>query len=219
MNPLWEKAFAAFHLTPTADQKRALEIYSRELLLFNRKINLVKADDEETLLRRHIFDALAGLPVLGTAGPPTAADVGSGCGIPGSPLAVFWTNTKMTLIERSAKRASFLSYATAVCGLSSRVFVENRDLKEIKTQFDCTVFRAFRPFTEFIIPLLSVTKPGGTLAAFKAKEASALEETACLDKKNTAVRVEILQNPFYDAPRCLAVIQKEPTSSSTQFFQ
>ena len=73
MNPLWEKAFAAFHLTPTADQKRALEIYSRELLLFNRKINLVKADDEETLLRRHIFDALAGLPVLGTAGPPTAA--------------------------------------------------------------------------------------------------------------------------------------------------
>ena len=114
MNPLWEKAFTAFHLTPTADQKRALEIYSRELLLFNRKINLVKADDEETLLRRHIFDALAGLPDLGTAGPPTAADVGSVCGITGIPLAVFWTNTNMTLIERSAKRDSCLSYVTAV---------------------------------------------------------------------------------------------------------
>ncbi len=218
MNPLWEKAFAAFHLTPTADQKRALEIYSRELLLFNRKINLVKADDEETLLRRHIFDALAGLPVLGTAGPPTAADVGSGCGIPGIPLAVFWTNTKMTLIERSAKRASFLSYATAVCGLSSRVFVENRDLKEIKTQFDCTVFRAFRPFTEFIIPLLSVTKPGGTLAAFKAKEATAVEETGCLNGGKTAARVETLRNPFYDAPRCLIIVRKEGPSSA-QLFQ
>ena len=92
------------------------------------------------------------------------------------------------------------------------------DLKEIGTQFDCTVFRAFRPFGEFIGPLLAVTKPGGILAAFKAKEATAVEETGCLNKGKTAARVETLRNPFYDAPRCLIIVRKEG-SSSAQLFQ
>lgn len=208
MNRLWDEAFAAFGLNPTETQRYQLERYTSELLAVNQKLNLVKADDEETLLRRHLFDALAGLPVLGTAGPETAADVGSGCGIPGIPLAVFWTSTRMTLIERSAKRASFLRYAAAVCGLSDRVCVENRDLKDSDRQFDCVTFRAFRQFDEFIAPLLTITKAGGMIAAYKGTEAALRHDLDAARPNLSKTEITILDNPFYQAERHLLLIRK-----------
>lgn len=208
MNRLWDEAFAAFGLNPTETQRRQLIQYTAELQSVNRKLNLVRAADEETLLRRHLFDALAGLPVLGTAGPETAADVGSGCGIPGIPLAVFWTNTRMTLIERSAKRASFLSYAAAVCGLSDRVTVENRDLKELNREFDLVTFRAFRQFDEFIAPLLKITKPGGLIAAYKGTEESVRGDLNTSAVALPTAEIKIIKNPFYEAERRLLLIRK-----------
>lgn len=208
MNRLWNEAFTAFGLNPTETQCRQLIQYTAELQSVNRKLNLVRAADEGTLLRRHLFDALAGLPVLGTAGPETAADVGSGCGIPGIPLAVFWTNTRMTLIERSAKRASFLSYAAAVCGLSDRVTVENRDLKELNREFDLVTFRAFRQFDEFIAPLLKITKPGGLIAAYKGTEESVRGDLNTSAVALPTAEIKIIKNPFYEAERRLLLIRK-----------
>lgn len=208
MNRLWDEAFSAFGLSPTETQRRQLDRYTSELLAVNQKLNLVKADDEETLLRRHLFDALAGLPVLGTAGPATAADVGSGCGIPGIPLAVFWTSTRMTLIERSAKRASFLRYAAAVCGLGDRVCIENRDLKNLDSQFDCVTFRAFRQFDEFIAPLLTITKAGGMIAAYKGTEKAVRHDLNAARPEFAKTEIKILDNPFYQAERHLLLIEK-----------
>lgn len=214
MNRLWDKAFAAFGLNPTETQRHQLECYTSELLTVNQKLNLVKADDEETLLRRHLFDALAGLPVLGTAGPETAADVGSGCGIPGIPLAVFWTSTRMTLIERSAKRASFLRYAAAVCGLSDRVTVENRDLKALNREFDLVTFRAFRQFDEFIAPLLTITKAGGMIAAYKGTEEAVRGDLNASAVALPTAEIRVIKNPFYEAERRLLLVKKNSVQLS-----
>lgn len=208
MNRLWDEAFAAFGLNPNTTQRRQLSLYTAELSAVNKKLNLVKADDEEMLLRRHLFDALSGLKVLGVEGPETAADVGSGCGIPGIPLAVFWQQTRMTLIERSAKRASFLSYVAAVCGLSDRLCVKNEELERCADRFQLVTFRAFRQFDEFIQPLLSITESGGMLAAYKGTQAGVDNDLNRAPCRLPNAETVTLNNPFYSAERHLLLIRK-----------
>lgn len=208
MSPLWEEAFNAFGLQPTESQRRQLLLYTKELLAVNRKMNLVKAADEESLLKQHLFDVLSGLPILGCEGPQTAADVGSGCGLPGIPLAIFWEKTQMTLIERSAKRCSFLQYVVALCGLTHRVTVENRELEQLSQKFETVTFRAFRPFAEFISPLLSITQEGGRVVAFKGKEKVLQNDLHLSKDRFSQFEIKTLSNPFYDAERHLLIIEK-----------
>jgi len=166
-----------------------LNLYINEIELFNPAYGLVKVKDRRELIVRHILDSLAPLGIIRNAlenafkrKTPAIADVGSGAGLPGIPLAICMGDADFTLIERMGRRAGFLRDALAVTGLPN-VRVMEAEMEKIPlpeaNRFDLIVFRAFRPLDPTILKkLLKLLAPGGALAAYKGRRQSIEEEMA-----------------------------------------
>ena len=95
------------------------------LLRVNAAVNLVSRKEAcpETLVERHLLDALEALPLLpATAGAPRVLlDVGSGGGFPAIPLLLARRDLEGVLVESVGKKARFLEEAVGVLGLTARV--------------------------------------------------------------------------------------------------
>jgi 16S rRNA (guanine527-N7)-methyltransferase len=91
--------------------ERALEAvgtYVAELDQWRKSVNLISSGDRDALVERHLLDSLAAVPLLAAGGVRQVADIGSGAGLPGVPIAAALKATRMTLIEPRRKRANFL---------------------------------------------------------------------------------------------------------------
>ncbi|MGP1587306.1 MAG: 16S rRNA (guanine(527)-N(7))-methyltransferase RsmG [Treponemataceae bacterium] len=162
-----------------------LELYVKELELFNAAYDLVGADTHEQIIVRHIFDSLAAYKNLSAlikffynfSDHVSIADIGSGGGLPGIPLSIVFPEEKFTLIERMSKRCSFLENCKAVLGLEN-VSVKCTQAENIENNsFDIVVFRAFRPLDKKMIKtLLRILTENGKLAAYKARPEKIAEE-------------------------------------------
>ena len=208
MNKL-EAGLSELGIDAAPEQLRRLSVYISELELWNRKLNLVSFREHDELLVRHILDSLSALSIIRELGGVTLADVGSGAGLPGMLLAIFMEDHEFTLIERSGKKAGFLKTAAALLGIADRVEILDRDIREVGRQFDIVTLRAFREFGDFYKSLTAVTKPGGTIAAYKGKAASIERDllTAGLDKNRVQIRP--LNVPYLDEQRNLVLIEKK----------
>lgn len=101
--------FADFALTP--EQEAALEAHLELLMRWNRSLNLTAIRSREEAIERHYCESLflgARLP----AGALRIADVGSGAGFPGFPVAVLRPECSVTLIESHQRKAVFLREAS-----------------------------------------------------------------------------------------------------------
>lgn len=157
-----------------------LQSYVNELELFNSAYDLVGADNQQDIVVRHILDSLAPyshlksliaeLKELSQTDSIEVADVGTGGGLPGIPLAIVFDDIHFTLVERMTKRCSFLENCCAVLQLKN-VTVKTLEAERVpQNSFDLVVFRAFRPLEKKMIRvLLRILKPNGKLAAYKAK--------------------------------------------------
>ncbi|MCL2139316.1 MAG: class I SAM-dependent methyltransferase, partial [Treponema sp.] len=99
-----------------------LEQYLAEIERFNPSLSLVGTNDRHCLIVRHILDSLAPLGIIFRAmngSHASIADVGSGAGLPGIPLAITLPDVKFTLIERKNRRAGFLRNVCNILGLSN----------------------------------------------------------------------------------------------------
>ena len=154
-----------------------LELYMKEIELFNPAYGLVKVKDHRELLVKHILDSLAPVntirQLLGKPGKGRVADIGSGAGLPGIPLAISMGTVEFSLIERMTRRAGFLRDAIAVLSLSNVVVLETEMEKPAlvpEGSFDVVVFRAFKPLLPALLKkLLALLAPGGVLAAYKGR--------------------------------------------------
>ncbi len=163
-----------------------LKKYVNELMLFNSAYDLVGAETSDEIVIRHILDSLSAYHIIrkladerrtdGSTGI-CIADIGSGGGLPGIPLALSMRDVQFKLIERMSKRCLFLENCVALLGLSN-VTVENIELERVPQEsIDISVFRAFRPLEyKMTKKLMRVLKHGGYLAAYKAKEEKIKEE-------------------------------------------
>ena len=166
-----------------------LKKYVNELMLFNSAYDLVGADSADEIVIRNILDSLSAYHVIRKLTDDKKAtgltdiciaDIGSGGGLPGIPLALSMKNDEnvhFRLIERMSKRCLFLENCVALLGLSN-VTVENIELERVAQEsIDISVFRAFRPLEyKMTRKLLRVLKHGGYLAAYKAKQEKITEE-------------------------------------------
>ena len=163
-----------------------LKKYVNELMLFNSAYDLVGAETSDEIVIRHILDSLSAYHIIrkladerrtdGSTGI-CIADIGSGGGLPGIPLALSMRDVQFKLIERMSKRCLFLENCVALLGLSN-VTVENIELERVPQEsIDISVFRAFRPLEyKMTKKLMRVLKHGGYLVAYKAKEEKIKEE-------------------------------------------
>jgi len=190
-----------------------LERYIEEIELFNPAYGLVKVKDRQELVVKHILDSLTPINVIrnlfqGRASFK-AADIGSGAGLPGIPLAVCLPNAAFTLVERMGRRAGFLRDAVAVLGLQN-VTVEEAEMEKVATSgkegFDLIVFRAFKPLDSALLKgLFAILKPSGFLAAYKGRRQAIEEEMGGL---NVSWEVIPLEVPFLVEERHLVLIRQ-----------
>jgi 16S rRNA (guanine527-N7)-methyltransferase len=187
-----EPAVAAL-VNPRLDEIRSLLArYIDEIELFNPVYGLTAVKSREELLSRHILDSLAPLGIIAglleeagkpaRAGPCRAvqiADLGSGAGLPGIPLAIALPGARVTLIERMGRRAGFLRNSIAVLALDN-VEVEEIEMERAAPgRFDLICFRAFRPLEAPLLKaVFRLLAPGGILAAYKGRRKAVEAEIA-----------------------------------------
>jgi 16S rRNA (guanine527-N7)-methyltransferase len=137
--------------------------------------NVIGTRDFGRVLNEHILDSMSCLlfEPLGNTG--SVADVGSGGGLPGIPLALALPDAEVHLLEATGKKAVFLSHAVTKLGLQN-VRVHNGRVEEAarsndhRARYDvCTVRAVARlpVVAEYCLPLARV---GGYVVAMKARE-------------------------------------------------
>lgn len=164
-------------------QLAGIKSFCAELSSYNQRVNLVSRSDLDFLLFDHVLDSLSLIPLMNilvyqsstlVRPPDSLVDIGSGAGFPGLILALLMSDLKVTLIESTAKKYSFLKAASATLQLESRVEVVNARAEVIghdnkyRNQFQFATARAIGSLeliAELAIPLLEV---GGFLMAQKS---------------------------------------------------
>ena len=204
-------------LADTKLKSRLARLYD-EIELFNPKYGLVNASGEEIVVR-HILDCLAPAGIfrkcseeIGSDQYVRMADLGSGSGLPGLVLASVLDSWDVSLVERMGRRAGFLRNTVAAMGLSARVRVVQKDLSEVRDQFDIITFRAFRPFKDIISDLDRILARDGMILAYKSSEENIREEMQALDAyggNDFIVREEEYAVPMLDAPRRMLIVTRK----------
>ena len=209
---------------PALAQK--MEAYIKEIILFNSAYNLTNTSDRDELVVRHILDSLAAWPKLTkllydmkNEAPSEAlvlADIGSGGGLPGIPLAAAFSlcpdfaDLRIELVERMEKRCSFLENCAAILGLKN-VTVVNSEAERVDAEaYNLITFRAFRPLDKKMTKtLLRIVKAGGFLCAYKAKEENIKEEMSAISMLVPDYEIQTLKVPgLEDSERNLVVIRR-----------
>ena len=115
-----------------------LEAHWELLRVWNQKINLTTINDLETAVERHYAESLfLGLHL--PAGTLRVADIGSGPGFPGFPVAVLRPDCTVTLIESHQRKAVFLREASRKL---ANVRVLAKRVEDVAEEFDVVISRA-----------------------------------------------------------------------------
>jgi 16S rRNA (guanine527-N7)-methyltransferase len=138
-----------------------------ELERWNRTYNLTAITKREEMVTHHLLDSLAiQADLYGT----TVADVGTGAGFPGLPLAVLNPERRFTLIDSAGKKIRFVSHAAHALGLTNVEGLHAR-VESLKPEkpFDTIVTRAFAPLPEMLEKVAPLCGPQSRVLAMKGK--------------------------------------------------
>lgn len=150
-----------------ATQREQLLALLRELQEWNARFNLTAIRDPAGMLRKHLLDSLAVHAHLQGA---SAADVGTGAGFPGLPLAITNPARRFTLIEATAKKARFVEHAVERLRLANVAVVNARaENYRPPARFDAVLARALGTLSEFVRVAGHLCAPQGKLLAMKGK--------------------------------------------------
>lgn len=169
---LWQTLAQRAKITLTSEQIAALHRYLDLLLEANASMNLTRIVDRSAAEVQHIGDTLTLLPFL-PAGPVKIADVGSGGGVPGIPLAIARPDAAVCLIESTQKKARFLLQASAELKLSNVEVLSERaeavGRSDRRESFDIVIARALAAMDQLAQWCLPLVRPRGTLLAMKGQ--------------------------------------------------
>jgi len=132
-------------------QLQQISTYIDLLLRWNRKLNLTAIRDEEHIVTRHFGESIFAAQYIfptGSGHPdfPRVVDVGSGAGFPGLPLKLWAPQIKMTLIESTQKKATFLREAIRALSLAGTDVFADRAEKYPPASADLVIVRAVEHF-------------------------------------------------------------------------
>jgi 16S rRNA (guanine527-N7)-methyltransferase len=130
---------------PEGAQEKLLA-YLDLLAHWNRAYNLTAVRDRGEMIPRHLLDSLAVLPFVRGE---SLADIGSGAGLPGIPLAIARPRLAVTLIESNGKKARFLREAVRALPLPN-VAVEQVRVQDAAGSFDTVTARAFSSLADML---------------------------------------------------------------------
>lgn len=128
-------------------QKIALTDFVKLLLEWNKQINLISRKDTNYIWERHILHSLS-LAKINNFQNSKIIDVGSGGGLPGIPLAIFFPMANFTLIDSIRKKINVVENIIHKLGLKN-IETININSKELKNKYDFVIARAVSDFRKF----------------------------------------------------------------------
>lgn len=200
-------------LAPETEQR--LLDYLDLIARWNKVYNLTAVRDPQDMLRQHLLDCLAAVPLLDAAeaargdgpAPWRILDVGSGAGLPGVVLAIVRPQWQVTCVDTVAKKASFIRQVGVELGLPNLQAVHQRVEAMDTPPFDLITSRAFASLADFIALTRERLAPQGQWAAMKAHLTE--DERAAVPPDVQITGVSPLAVPGLDAQRCLVWMRPE----------
>jgi 16S rRNA (guanine527-N7)-methyltransferase len=174
------KAFGIYFDKKIAE---AFELYLKELLKWNQKMNLTAIRTEKGIVLKHFLDSLSVFPYLSHVS--SLLDIGSGAGFPGIPLKIVQPSSEVTLIDSVRKKVDFQRHIIRMLGLKGMEAihgrVQGREIRQtMGERFDMIISRAFSDLQTFLILSFPLLKKGGIVLAMKGEVNS--EEIRFLSK-------------------------------------
>ena len=177
-------------LTLSAGARQKLIAYLELLAKWNKIFNLTSIREPLRMVGHHLLDSLAVLREL-PAG--RLADIGSGAGLPGIPIAIAEPERTVVLVDANQKKGSFLRQAVIELGLANAtVQVERAEAWRPVELFAVVISRAFAELSDFIGNCRHLVADGGVLVAMKGgfpqgELARALDGCDCRDVRRIVV--------------------------------
>ena len=131
------------------DQMAQLEVLYPE---WNSKINVISRKDIDNLEVNHLLHSLGLVKFVKFTPGTRVMDLGTGGGLPGIPLAVYYPEVTFHLVDRVGKKLKVAQDIAERIGLKNVTF-QHGDVKEVKDKFDFVVSRAVMPLDE-LVPLV-----------------------------------------------------------------
>lgn len=179
-----------------------LLIYIDLLIKWNKTYNLTSLTKKEDIITTHLLDCLS---VVKKIDGQRILDVGSGAGLPGLMIAIARPTTHLCLIDKVAKKTSFMKQVVLELELSNVEIIHGRveDLR-VKNPFDTIVSRAFSEVEKFISLTQHLISKQGVWLIMKSKKIM----TEDLKKLDKSFEVEPIIVPYLEAERYLVRINK-----------
>ena len=179
---LLEQTFRRHGIPLTHDQRDQFVTYWRELQRWNSRVNLTTIRDDRDIILKHFLDSVAVVQHFPIKSGDSVVDIGSGAGFPGLPLKIYLPHIRLTLIESSTKKCSFLQFLIsqlniALAGTDVSI-VAQRAEAFVKQRanlgaYDWVLTRyvaSLADSTAYCVPLL---KRSGTWIAYKSRDVKA----------------------------------------------
>ena len=205
------------------------ETYLNRLVQVNKVMNLTALTDPHQVYETHFLDSALPAPLIKQGA--TLADVGSGAGFPGVPLAILRDDLKVSLIEPTAKRCAFLSELISELKLNQVYVINDRaeNLPCARETYDVVTARAVAPLSILLELCVPLVKEGGLMIAMKGQKGLeeleearnamkalhlSLVDAQTVSLPSAGVRVNLIfrkdQKTEAKYPRAYAQIKKKP---------
>jgi len=194
-------------LTLPAGAVEKLLAYLDLLAKWNKTYNLTAIRDPLQAVSVHLLDSLAVMREL-PGGRGAMADIGSGGGLPGIPVAIAEPARPVTLNDANEKKTAFLRQAVIELDLANAQVHAGRaeDWRPVEC-FTVVISRGFASLADFLTACRHLVAPGGVLAAMKG--AYPREELAQVPAGCNCHDVRRLRVPLLDAERHLVLCRVE----------
>lgn len=198
-----KKTAESLGLEMTESSLKAGELFLSMLHKWNQVYNFTAVRNLPAMIERHWVDSLS---VAHLVQGDRVLDVGTGPGLPGIPLALYYPDKSFCLLDSNQKRQLFLQQVThqaniqnvsLYCGRVEKFFPQEK--------FHCIMSRAFRALPEMLALTKHLLEPEGIVLAMKGKLDD--DELAGLDKDFEVVSIISLATSEKDKPRNAVVLK------------
>jgi len=203
------------------NQAEMFAVHAELLLEWNRKTNLTAVTDPMGVAVKHFVDSL--IPGKQVLPDTTMLDIGSGAGFPGIPLKILLPSLRVTLIDATRKKVSFLKHVIRTLKLDN---IEARHMRaeDLSNQrngsdgFDIIMSRALSSLENFVSMAAPLLAKDGVILALKGSEFK--EDIELLNPRNGGcadrlvigniefdLTVETYSLPFLESQRSIIILK------------
>lgn len=206
-------AGAALGLHVSRETLDGLVCFVDQLQKWNRTYNLTALRTLDDILRNHIFDCMSVIPAMTRRSNQKEfllVDVGSGAGLPGLIIGLFFKEANVICIDSVEKKTAFIRHAAGKMNCKNVTAMHTRVEAVEPLGADYVISRAFASLTDFTSLAGFHCKPKGRLISMKSAQVA--EDISDLSKSDSEWNVELLEElkvPEIEAKRYLVWLQRK----------